>query len=88
MNQDVPITDPPIEIWGPDGKVHYRRPPGHPDLAEALRRPGYSVSAAIRWLELTVDGLLDGKTEMDAVLTVKRGRFTLSRKADEGASPR
>lgn len=32
-----------MEIVGPDGKVHYRRPDGHPDIAEALSTPGYSV---------------------------------------------
>jgi hypothetical protein len=31
------------EIVGPSGKVHYRRPPSHPDVAEARRTPGYSV---------------------------------------------
>ena len=32
-----------VEIIGPDDKVHYRRPAGHPDIAEAERTPGYSV---------------------------------------------
>ena len=32
-----------VEIIGPDGTVHYRRPEGHPMIEEALSRPGYSV---------------------------------------------
>ena len=32
-----------VEILGPDGKVHYRRPHDHPDVWEALKTPGYSV---------------------------------------------
>lgn len=32
-----------VEIIGPDGKVHYRRPHNHPDVSEALRTLGYSV---------------------------------------------
>jgi hypothetical protein len=35
-----------VEIIGPDGKVHYRRPAGHPDIEEAKRTPGYSVRGA------------------------------------------
>jgi hypothetical protein len=31
------------EIVGPDGRVHYRRPPDHPMLDEARATPGYSV---------------------------------------------
>jgi hypothetical protein len=31
------------EIIGPSGRVHYRRPIGHPLIAEALKTPGYSV---------------------------------------------
>jgi hypothetical protein len=34
---------PQIEIVGPDGQVHYRRPWGDPLIVEALARPGYSV---------------------------------------------
>lgn len=45
------LNDPPggwprqtvAEIIGPDGKVHYRRPPDHPDVEEARRTAGYSV---------------------------------------------
>jgi CMP-N-acetylneuraminic acid synthetase len=33
-----------VEIIGPDDTVHYRRPPGHPDIDEAKRTPGYRVS--------------------------------------------
>lgn len=32
-----------VEIIGPDGKVHYRRPPCHADVTEAMRTPGYAV---------------------------------------------
>lgn len=32
-----------FEILGTDGKVHYRRPAGHPMIEEAKRTPGYSV---------------------------------------------
>lgn len=32
-----------IEIVGPDGEVHYRRPWCHPLIIEALKRPGYSI---------------------------------------------
>lgn len=32
-----------IEVIGPEGKVHYRRPDGDPIEQEALRTPGYSV---------------------------------------------
>jgi hypothetical protein len=32
-----------VEIFGPDGKVHYTRPAGHPDIAEAMKTPGYGV---------------------------------------------
>jgi DNA-directed RNA polymerase subunit M/transcription elongation factor TFIIS len=31
------------EIVGPSGRVHYRRPPGDPLVAEAEATPGYSV---------------------------------------------
>lgn len=31
------------EILGPSGRVHYRRPPNHPLVHEALNTPGYSV---------------------------------------------
>jgi hypothetical protein len=31
-------------IVGPSGSIHYRRPPGHPDLAEAVKTPGYCVA--------------------------------------------
>lgn len=31
------------EIVGPSGRVHYRRPPGDPLIAESERTPGYSV---------------------------------------------
>jgi hypothetical protein len=31
------------EIFGPDHKVHYRRPVGDPMVAEAIRTPGYYV---------------------------------------------
>jgi hypothetical protein len=31
------------EIVGPDEKVHYRRPEGHPDIDEAEATPGYWV---------------------------------------------
>ncbi len=31
------------EIVGPDGKVHYRRPPGHADVTEAMQTQGYTV---------------------------------------------
>lgn len=34
---------PIYEIIGPDNKVHYRRPEGHPDIAEAVATEGYSV---------------------------------------------
>lgn len=32
-----------VEIIGPDGKVHYRRPVDHPDVREAQSTPGYTV---------------------------------------------
>lgn len=32
-----------MEVVGPDGEVHYRRPEGDPLLTEARARPGYSV---------------------------------------------
>jgi hypothetical protein len=32
-----------VEIVNPQGIVSYRRPHGHPDVAEALRTRGYSV---------------------------------------------
>lgn len=31
------------EIVGPNGRVHYRRPPDDPMVEEAKRTPGYSV---------------------------------------------
>jgi hypothetical protein len=31
------------EIFGTDGRVHYRRPLGDPLIAEAEQTPGYSV---------------------------------------------
>jgi len=34
---------PIYEIVGPDGKVRYRRPEGHKDIAEAVITEGYSV---------------------------------------------
>jgi hypothetical protein len=34
-----------VEIIGPSGTVHYRRPANHPDVEEARRTPGYSVQA-------------------------------------------
>lgn len=33
----------PVEIVGPDGRVHYRRPERHPDTISALMSTGYSV---------------------------------------------
>lgn len=35
-----------VEIINPQGRVAYRRPLGHPDVLEALQRPGYSVRKA------------------------------------------
>lgn len=35
-----------VEIIGPDGKVHYRRPEGDPLLDEARQTQGYSVRPA------------------------------------------
>lgn len=32
-----------VEIYGPDDKVHYRRPIHDRDVLEALERPGYYV---------------------------------------------
>lgn len=32
------------EIYGPTGRIHYRRPVGDPLIAEALQTPGYSVN--------------------------------------------
>ena len=32
-----------VEIIGPDGHVHYRRPVDHIDVTEALVTPGYTV---------------------------------------------
>jgi hypothetical protein len=32
-----------VEIYGPDNKVHYRRPIHDRDVFEALERPGYYV---------------------------------------------
>jgi hypothetical protein len=43
MPSDRPRETADAEIVGPDGKVHYRRPPSHADVAEAERTPGYSV---------------------------------------------
>jgi len=34
---------PIYEIIGPDNKVHYRRPEGHPDISIAKLTPGYLV---------------------------------------------
>lgn len=34
---------PIAEIIGPDGRVHYVRPIGHPDIEEAKKTAGYSV---------------------------------------------
>lgn len=34
---------PTVEILGPSGAVHYRRPLTHPDVDEAIRTTGYSV---------------------------------------------
>jgi hypothetical protein len=31
------------EILGPDGRIHYRRPPDDPLVDEARATPGYSV---------------------------------------------
>lgn len=31
------------EIFGPDGRVHYRRPPDDPMIEDARNTPGYSV---------------------------------------------
>jgi hypothetical protein len=32
------------EIYGPSGRIHYRRPPGDALVDEALRTPGYAVA--------------------------------------------
>lgn len=37
-------TPPQVEIFGPDGKVHYRRPINHHDVMEALDTHGYYVA--------------------------------------------
>ena len=37
-----------VEIVGPNGTVHYRRPEGHPDIDEALRTRGYHVRRVYR----------------------------------------
>ena len=42
----TPIPDVQVEIVDPSGRVSYRRPLGHPDILEALARPGYSVRRA------------------------------------------
>jgi protein gp37 len=41
-----------VEVVGPGGKVHYRRPAGDPLIGEAIARPGYSVRGArdIHWV--------------------------------------
>jgi protein gp37 len=38
-----PVNGKMVEILGPSKAVHYRRPVGHPDVAEALKTPGYST---------------------------------------------
>ena len=38
---DVPLDH--IEILAPNGRVSSRRPPGHPDVAEAARTQGYTT---------------------------------------------
>lgn len=42
-----------LRILGPDGKVHYTRPSGHPDIEEAYQAHGYSVATCREWLEST-----------------------------------
>jgi hypothetical protein len=37
------MSETTVEIIGTDGKVHYRRPPGHPDIDRALATPGYTT---------------------------------------------
>jgi len=53
-------NDAHIEIVGPDGKVHYRRPVGDPMGDEARARPGYRVieRAADPWAIPGTVGLL------------------------------
>lgn len=40
---DNPIDSDVVDVFGPDGLVHYTRPAGHPDVAEALAAGGYST---------------------------------------------
>ena len=44
MRQKEPEMLKLVEIIGPNHKVHYRRPIGHPDITEAERTIGYSVN--------------------------------------------
>ena len=39
-----------MRIVGPSGAVHYTRPKGHRDLAEAANTPGYLVLTCAEWL--------------------------------------
>jgi hypothetical protein len=48
-------------IYGPDGRLHYRRPPEHPDVAEARDTPGYRVEV------VTVEPIPDTPEAMAAV---------------------
>lgn len=36
-----------VEIIGPSGEVHYRRPPGDPLIEEARGRPGYAIKEIV-----------------------------------------
>lgn len=43
------------EIIGPSGRVHYRRPVGHPMVKEAQNTPGYEVRFVDRETDEAVD---------------------------------
>jgi protein gp37 len=49
---DLPWIRYAVEIMGPDNRVHYVRPVGHPDLDEGRRTPGYWLHATgeIDWV--------------------------------------
>lgn len=46
-----PLAPVYVEIVDPSGRVAYRRMSDHPDVQEALRRPGYSVRCAAEQIQ-------------------------------------
>jgi len=64
-----------VEVLGFDTRVHYRRPPRHKDVIEALSTPGYAVRASALQCQIIEAAIIETDKSFDIPLKLERGRF-------------